>query len=153
LKLRAIAVEQVHRTALVRYLRDNRVTGAAREQTLREFHGVADARDSTLVEHRNYLLAASTHLCTAEILELVGDRQGLALLRGYELSYGQYFGMFCDRARAAQDGTPYLLGSLLPEVRAAANRLRAGILDERRAPPRPVYLATRLAVSPRRVRA
>jgi hypothetical protein len=126
--LRNIAVEQVHRTALVRYLRDNRVTGAARDDTLREFYGVMDARESALLEHRSYLVAASTQLCADEILTLVNDDAGVDLLRRYELAFGQYFTMFCDQARARRNRSTYLLSSLLPEVRSVAERWRLQLL-------------------------
>lgn len=140
LKLRAIVLEQVHRTALVRYLRDNAVAGPTRAALLREFHGVIDSRDATIAEHRNYLLAASTQLCAAEILELVGDEAGVDLVRRYELLYGQYFGMFCDRSRAALDGEPYMLSGLLPEVRGAAENLRLRILDSKLTSVKPFFV-------------
>jgi hypothetical protein len=130
-RLRALAVEQVHKTALVSYLRDGRVVGSARDRTLRLFYGPADIRDATLVEHRNYLLAASTQLCAHDLLGLVGDDEGLALIRTYELAYHQYFSLFCERGRAAQAGESYLLGSLLPEVKGTADRLRQRILGTR----------------------
>ena len=136
--LRSVAVEQIHRTALVRYLRDHRITGDARDQTLREFYGVMDPRESVITEHRNYLLAASTQFCTADILELTGDKHGVDLLRQYELAYAQYFGMFCDQARARRTGKTYMLEMLLPEVRDAAERLRARVMDMRRVPPQPI---------------
>ena len=138
--LRAVAIEQVHRAALVRYLRDHRVTGVARDQTLREFYGVVDARDSAIMEHRNYLLAASTQLCTADILEMVGDKHGVELVRRYELAYTQYFAMFCDQARARQTGKVYMLEMLLPEVRDTAERLRRKIMDPRGVAPPPSTL-------------
>jgi hypothetical protein len=130
-RLRALAVEQVHKTALVSYLRDGRVVGSARDRTLRLFYGPADIRDATLVEHRNYLLAASTQLCAHDLLGLIGDEDGLALIRTYELAYHQYFSLFCERGRAAQAGESYLLGSLLPEVKGTADRLRQRILGTR----------------------
>jgi hypothetical protein len=129
LQLRAVAVQQVHRTSLVNYLRIGRVTGAARDNALRLFHGVSDLRDATLAEHRSYLVAASTQVCTRDLLGLVGDKEGLELLRRYELAYAQYFAMFCERARALQTGKNYLLGSLLPEVKDVADRLRLRIVD------------------------
>jgi len=138
LTLRSLAIEQIHRTALVRYLRDHRVTGAARDQTLHEFYGVVDPREAAIMEHRNYLLAASTQFCMAEILELVGDKHGVDLMRRYEAAYTQYFGMFCEQARARQNAKPYLLSMLLPEVRDTAERLRARIIDTRRVAPRPL---------------
>lgn len=135
--LRSVSIDQIHRAALVRYFRDHQIKGVARELTLREFYGVADARDSVIAEHRNYLLAESTQLCAADILELVGDRRGVELLRSYELAYGQFFSMFCDQARAARTGHRYLLASLLPEVREAAERARLRILDSQLLPVRP----------------
>lgn len=126
--LRAVAVEQVHRTALVSYLRQGRITGSARDRALGLFHGISDVRDATLAEHRSYLIAASTQVCAHDLLELVGDGDGLALIRRYELAYGQFFGMFCERAVALQTGKNYLLGSLLPEVKDVADRLRLRIV-------------------------
>lgn len=126
--LRNVGVQQVHRTALVNYLRAGRVTGAARDNAIRLFHSVSDMRDAMLAEHRNYLLAASTQVCTNELLQLVGDEEGRALLRRYELAYTQYFEMFCERAFALQNGRNYLLGSLLPEVKDVADRLRVKII-------------------------
>jgi hypothetical protein len=148
LTLRALSIEQIHRTALVRYLRDHQVKGTARDQTLREFYGVVDPRESAILEHRNYLLAASTQFCTADILELIGDTHGVELVRRYEFAYLQYFGMFCEQARARQNKKTYMLEALLPEARGAAERLRARIMDNKRVAPQPLsalkgYLADR----------
>jgi hypothetical protein len=129
LRLRAFSLEQVHRTALVRYLREHRVVGVCREQTLRDFYGVVDAGEAARNEHRNYILAASSQLCANELLELVGDRTGIELTRGYELAYGQFFGMFCEYSRARRNHQRYLLTALIPEVRSTAARLRRRILD------------------------
>jgi hypothetical protein len=125
-------VEQIHRTALVRHLRDEGVTGIARDQTLREFYGVTDPREAAITEHRNYLLASSTQFCATDILTMIGDHTGVELLRRYELAYTQYFSMFCQRARARQMGTPYLLAMLMPEMREAAERMRARLMDTKR---------------------
>jgi hypothetical protein len=132
MSLRTVSVEQIHRTALVRHLRDQGVTGVARDQTLREFYGVTDSREAAIMEHRNYLLASSTQFCAADILTMIGDHMGVDMLRHYELAYTQYFGMFCERARARQMGTPYLLAMLMPEVRDAAERIRARLMDTKR---------------------
>lgn len=128
LALRTVAVQQIHRTALVNYLRVGRVTGPARDSALRLFHGVSDLRDATLAEHRSYLVAASTQVCARDLLELVGDAEGLGLIRHYELAYAQYFAMFCERGIALHTGKNYLLGSLLPEVKDVADRLRLKIV-------------------------
>jgi hypothetical protein len=140
LALRALTLEQVHRAALVRYLHDYRIVGVARDQTLREFHRLADTRDAALTEHREYLLAASSQISATELLEVVDDRRGLELLRDYERAYGQFFSMFCEYSRARQSRAPYLLASLLPEVRGVATRLRRRIL-EGESPPARVFAA------------
>ena len=142
LRLRAVTVEQVHRTALVRYLRDHAISGAARDEALREFYGLVDSRRAAVAEHRNYLLAASTQLCAGDLLELVGDDKGLDLIRVYESMYGQYFSMFCDRARAVRRRAPYLLSSLIPETRSGADRMRERILSGELLPPRQVSFAS-----------
>lgn len=137
LALRAFALEQIHAGALVRYLRDHRVVGAARDQTLREFFGVVDPHDAALMAHRDYLLAASSQVCAAELLELVNDTGAAQLLADYEQAYGQYFGMFCESSRARQEGEPYLLASLMPEVRVVATNLRRRILAGESRPRKP----------------
>jgi hypothetical protein len=62
----------------------------------------------------------------------------------------QYFGMFCEQARARQTGKNYMLEMLLPEVRDTAERLRARIMDTRRVPPVPLSaLKSTLLARPR----
>ena len=140
LALRAFALEQVHGSALVRYLRDHHVVGASRDRTLHDFFGVADSRDAALRAHRDYVLAASSQVCAVDLLELANDSYGVQLLGDYEQAYGQFFSMFCESSRSRQAGEPYLLSSLLPEVRTVASKLRRRILEgdsrrERRAEP------------------
>jgi len=129
LALRAFVLEQIHRAALVRYLRDYHVVGHAREQTLRDFHGIVDPRDAALAAHRDYQLATTNHLCGAGLLELADDTGGVELLGEYERAYGQFLRLFCESSRAEHGREPYLLDSLLPEVRAVAARVRWRILD------------------------
>ena len=127
--LRAVAVEQIHRTALVRYLRDYQIVGTARDQILREFYGVLDPQRATVAEHRSYLVAASSQLCALELLEMTGDRRGLDMLTRYQSAYDHYFSMFCDRARAVHNGQTYVLEVLIPETKASADALRARIVS------------------------
>lgn len=128
LELRRAGVEQLHRAALVRYLRDYRVTGADRDLTLRQFYSVVDSREAAIREHRSFLVAASSQLCAAELLSLAGDADGVDLLHRYELAYAQYFSMFCQRARAIEARQRFLLGDLVPEVKGVATRLREQIV-------------------------
>ena len=138
LRLRAFSLQQVHRTALVRYLRERHVVGVCREQTLRDFYGIVDTDEAARSEHRNYILAAASQLCANELLELVGDRAGMDLMRSYELAYGQFFGMFCEYSRARRNHQRYLLTALIPEVRSTVARLRRRVLDGEGLPKIPV---------------
>jgi hypothetical protein len=123
-KLRLVATHQIHRAALVRHLRDNEVVGASRAQLFAEFYGPLDSDCAVLAEHRNYQQAVSSQLCATDLLQLVGDRHGLELLEAYQQQYGLYFAMYCDRLLARLNHRPYILSSLVPEVRATAGNLR-----------------------------
>jgi hypothetical protein len=148
IELRAICLAQVHQAALVRYLREYGVPGNARDALLREFYGIMDPRRAALAEHRQYLVAASTQLCATELLTLADDHRGVDLVRRYEITYGQFFSMFCDRARARQGRKTYVLGALIPEIKEDADRLRARIVGGDLLPsPR---IAVSLAASKRR---
>jgi hypothetical protein len=127
--LRLVATEQIHREALVRYMRDNDVKGHQRSIVLREFYGPLDAECAVLAAHREYQLAVSSHISATDLLALSADRYGAEMMEEYETSYGVYFAMHCDRARARAEGRPYLLASLLPEVRAGARNLRECLLS------------------------
>ena len=104
LALRAFALEQVHGSALVRYLRDYHVVGASRDRTLHDFFGVADSRDAALRAHRDYVLAASSQVCAVDLLELANDDYGVELLGDYEQAYGQFFSMFCESLAETRQG-------------------------------------------------
>ena len=129
-ELRVVAVGQIHRAALVRHLRDNEIKGLERDRLLTEFYGYIDPQCAVLAEHRNYMQAVSSEVCAVDLLELGGDRRGAALVRDYERKYGIYFSMYCDRAGARLAGRPYLLSTLLPEVKSNATGARERLLAE-----------------------
>jgi hypothetical protein len=151
--LRAVHLEQIHRAALVRYLRKNRITGAARDQTLNEFHGLMDPVRATLAEHRTYVMSASSQLCAYDLLKMVEDKHGLALLQDYQGTYGQFFGMFCDQSRAIRNGARYVLSGLIPDAKAEAEALRRRILAGDLVPPTPVAVKSGATLSGRFSRA
>ena len=130
LALRAFALEQIHGSALVRYLRDYRVVGERATEPCSEFFGVADSRDAALMAHRDYLLAASSQVCATELLALANDDHGVELLNDYENAYGSVLQhVLRVRAQRSRIGEPYLLSSLLPEVRVVASNLRRRLLE------------------------
>lgn len=122
--LRLVATHQIHRAALVRHFRDDGVTARDRVKLLAEFYGPLDTDCATLAEHRSYTQAVSSEISATDLLAMIGDRHGLELLEAYQQAYGTYFAMHCDRILARHDHRPYLLASLLPEVRSSAVDLR-----------------------------
>lgn len=144
--LRAVHLEQVHRTALVNYFRRHGITGDARDLTLREFYGVMDPRRAALAEHKNFLLSVPSQMSAYELLKMVGDRRGLDLIADYQGTYGQFFGMFCDRARATRNQTTYILNTFIADAKKEANVLRQRILSGDLLPPTPLAIkSSRLA--------
>ena len=143
--LRAVHLEQIHRTSLVRYLRKHGITGEARDMTLREFYGVMDSRRAAVTEHKIYLMSASSQLCAYDLLKMVGDQGGLALLQDYQGTYGQYFGMFCDRSRATRNQTAYILNSFIDDAKAEAEAIRQRLLGGDLLPATPVAVKQSLA--------
>ena len=135
LVLRKAAVEQVHKTALVRYLNDYNITGEERRLTLAEFHSVVDPVQATITEHHNYLLSASTGYCAEALLEMVADKHGLDMIRKYREKYGQFFSLYCGHARAMRRGKQYLLTNMIPELRSEAASVRNNILAGHALPP------------------
>jgi hypothetical protein len=133
--LRLAATEQIHRAALVRYLRDSEVTGRERILVLREFYGALDTHCAILAEHRSYMQAVSSQVCALDLLTLSNDRMGVRLIKAYEREYALSFAMDRDRTRALNDGRPYILGHLLPEIKESAVKLRRRILSGEHLPP------------------
>jgi hypothetical protein len=128
LELRRVCVEQLHRAALVRYLRDCHASSEERDSTLRLFYGVTDPYEAAVLEHRDYLVAASSQLCATALLTLAGDTYGVELIRRYETAYAQYFSVFCELGGTKGAGEGCLLGDLLPEMKDAATALRLRIV-------------------------
>jgi hypothetical protein len=138
--LRLAATEQIHRAALVGYLRDNNIVGRERSVVLREFYGPLDSACAILAEHRSYTRAVSSRLCAIDLLTLSHDSFGVRLIGDYEHEYAIWFAMHCDRARAISEGRRYLLASLMPDVRANAASLRTRLLAGERLPARRITL-------------
>lgn len=141
--LRMAAIEQIHRAALVRHLRNDMIRGEERSLLLREFYGTLDTSCAVIAEHRAYTRAVSSQVCAQDILGLCNDRHGLAMLSDYEREFATYFAMHCDRMRAIAEGRPYLLTYLIPEVKADVAALRNRITRGDRLPIVSVHNARR----------
>jgi hypothetical protein len=132
--LRSAALAQVHKTALVCYLRDYKITGRNRDLALAEFYGVIDTQQATIAAHQSYLLSASTGLCAEELLAMVSDTHGLRMIWDYREAYGQFFSMYCSRARAHRLGKRYLLSGFIPELKLKTTQIRKSLMTGQQLP-------------------
>jgi len=107
LELRATSLALIHRKALFEYLRDRRVTGAARHQVLELFYGMRDYATSVIAEHGHYLRSASSGYCSCHLGGvLLRDPAFDAAITRYEVRYTDYFRVFCDAALIERGAMP-----------------------------------------------
>lgn len=133
MELRRLALSLIHRRGLVDYLRSWKVTGERRAVLMRMFYGCIDHREAVISEHRQFIMAASSGLCTEVLVDAVNDANGFKLLARYQQLYAQYFQMFCQYSLAEFTGEAELAAALKPgmlEQRSYANLVRRQVLVE-----------------------
>ena len=131
MELRKLALRLIHRRGLVDYLRAWKVVGERRAQLFTMFYGFIDYREAVITEHRQYIMAASSGLCTEVLVDAVNDSNGFKLLARYQRLYAQYFQTFSEYGRAEYAGEQELAAALKPamlEQRSYANLVRRQIL-------------------------
>ncbi len=96
--LRKLAVELVHRTALVNFLRQNEISGHARRQLFRLLHATHDYEDAVVAEYNRYVLAAASRIAADHLLDVMGTTRSRDLLDMYETVYARYFEIRCEVA-------------------------------------------------------
>jgi hypothetical protein len=130
--LRETTLHMIHRRGLFDYLRAHDVRGTARERLFEVFYGPMDFRGAVLLEHRQYLLAASSGYCGEVLVESIHDGSGSKLLDRYEELYRDYFEIFGRFVTAEVTGDRELVSVLRPAMlrqRAITGRLRSQILS------------------------
>lgn len=85
-QVRRIALAMIHRKAPFEYLRDRRVSGAARERFFSVVYGWNDFTSSVLNEHRNYLEACASYYCVDRFCA----ESSMRALLSYERRYAVY---------------------------------------------------------------
>ncbi|MDJ0700626.1 MAG: hypothetical protein QNJ07_12280 [Woeseiaceae bacterium] len=103
MELRQAEVQLVHRRALFHYLRKNNVTGPKRERIFRTMHTTRDFSDAVIAEHRQYMIAVSSHVSADHLIDVMKDVNSKRLLQMYEEAYARYYEMRCFIA-TADDG-------------------------------------------------
>jgi hypothetical protein len=128
--LRQATFALVHRKALFEYLRDRKIRGEVRRQTLAHFHRVRSYSDAVIAEHETYIGSACSHLCSRHIgNELARDLAfGQPMLR-YEQLYKDYFCSYCDAHFAADAVVAEQSRALLPYLKQQVYEQRRAIIE------------------------
>lgn len=125
--LRNTEVQLVHRRALFDFLRESEVRGEERRQLFRVFHRTLDYDSAVLVEHRQYMLAVSSHISANHLIDVMNDANSKALLRQYEKLYARYFEMNCYVAGMGDSDCIELVRSGMGDALEQLQRLRRRI--------------------------
>lgn len=131
-ELRKIEVKLIHRRALIEHIRRNKVSGELRDKLFARFYGPKDCRDAVLAEHRQFMLAVSSHVSTDRLINIMFDPVSTDLLNLYEGVYNRYFELYCFSACSTEQ---YIVDAIRPTMldeREKAMRIRARL--ERAAP-------------------
>lgn len=130
LAMRRVAIQLIHRRALVDHIRTVRLRGKERQALFRIFYGPKDTLDAILLEHRQYLLAASSSHCADILIDELRDQNGHRLLLDYERVYREYFAMYCGFSRATSGQYSSMLGALTMELRERTKQMRERLYTE-----------------------
>jgi len=95
-KLRDVELKLLHRRALVRNIRRQRILGEERDKLFSVFYGPKDTHDAILAEHRQYTLAVSSRVSADHLINVMQDPVSVRLLREYEAVYSKYFELYCS---------------------------------------------------------
>jgi hypothetical protein len=130
LALRSAEVHLVHRRALFAYLQEKELRGERRRLLFRIFHSTLDYHAAVLAEHRQYMLAVSSHVSADHLVDVMHDPKSKRLLRQYEDLYARYFDMKCYVAGTGDSNCIELVRSGMGDARQQLRRVRQRIASE-----------------------
>ena len=128
--LRQAEIHLIHRRALFTYLQTHDLSDDQREKVFRLFHSTLDYNEAILTEHRQYMLAFSSHISNERIIDVMQDRTSVRLLKQYETVYGRYFEMKCYIAGSSDTYCVELIRSSVRDVYGQLLRIRRRIETE-----------------------
>jgi len=122
--LRQAEIHLIHRRALFTYLQTHELSDDQREKVFRLFHSTLDYQEAILTEHRQYMLAVSSHISNDHIIDVMQDETSVSLLRQYETVFGRYFEMKCYIASSSDSYCVELIRSSVRDVYGQLLRIR-----------------------------
>lgn len=129
--LRNAEIQLIHRRALFTYLQTHELNDGQRRTLFRLFHSTLDYQEAILAEHRQYMLAVSSHISTDHIIDIMQDETSVGLLRLYENTFARYFEMKCYIASAKDSHCIELIRSSVRDTQGQLLRIRRRIETER----------------------
>ncbi len=130
MELRTAEMQLVHRRALFHYLQTSGLKGPHRQRLFRTIHSTRDFNDAVLAEHRQYMMAVSSHVSADHIIGVMKDVGSKRLLRMYESSYSRYFHMRCFVALAYDSQCVDLVKEAMKDAANTLQRTRMRLQSE-----------------------
>ena len=126
--LRVVSFGLIHRKAVFEYLRSERPPEGERRRVVSIFHRSLGHSAALVAEHREFIRASCSILCTSHIATSVLEATIFdEALRDYERMFSEYFRLFCS-ARRAGPGVPDPCHALLPYLKHELEEQRRLIL-------------------------
>ena len=125
--LRDTEIKLVHRRALFEYLRSSETRGEERRRLFRILHSTLDYNAAVLAEHRQYMLAVSSHISANHLVNVMNDPTSIALLEKYEKVFAVYFEMKCYVAGMGDSDCIDLVRMAMTDVRDQLQKLKRQI--------------------------
>ena len=130
IELRKAEIKLVHRRALFKYLQANKLRGEQRRQLFRAFHRTLDFENAVLAEHRQYMVALSSHVSADYLIDIMNDPKSKSLPRQYEKLYSRYFEMYCYVSGLGDSKCVDLVRSQMADANEQLRRVRRRIETE-----------------------
>jgi len=131
LQLRKLETKLLHQRSLVDYIRKNQVTGLARDRLFKAFYGPKEVTDAVIREHRQYVLAESSHFSADHLFGVMADKDSDQLLSMYESAYSSYFSLYCFFVSAHDSVIADAIGIAMKDAHDRVKRLRNRLLTQR----------------------
>lgn len=129
--MRDIEVKLLHRRALIRTVRKLGIKGELRDRLFQTFYGPRDVNDAIIAEHKQYMLAASSHLSTDHLMQVLHDPVSEHLLNLYSDMYSRYFTSYCRAVLCADSSIEELYRQELAPMRRACLQMIKRLHRER----------------------
>lgn len=130
MELRRAEIRLVHRRALFNYLKESGIRGEHRQRLFRMIHTTRDFDDAVLAEHRQFMLAVSSHVSADHLIDVMEDVSSQHLLDMYETSYASYFEMRCFIATATDSTCVDLVHMAMRDAANQLQRIRMRLQTE-----------------------